>query len=50
MIRCALIRSMEKQIVAAKLLGLKQTILSMKIRRYKIGLSAAAILTGVGKK
>ena len=39
MIRCALIRSMGKQTTAAKLLGLKQTTLNMKIRRYKIDLT-----------
>lgn len=39
MIRCALIRSMGKQTRAAKLLGLKETTLNMKIKRYRIDLT-----------
>lgn len=42
MIRCALIRSMGKQRTAAKLLGMKETTLNMKIKRYKIDLTELA--------
>jgi transcriptional regulator with PAS, ATPase and Fis domain len=42
MIRCALIRSMGKQRTAAKLLGIKETTLSMKIKRFKIDLTELA--------
>ncbi|MGI8469741.1 MAG: helix-turn-helix domain-containing protein [Pyrinomonadaceae bacterium] len=40
LIRCALIRSMGRQNKAARLLGLKITTLSEKIRRYNIDLTA----------
>ncbi len=39
MIRCALIRSMGNQTNAARLLGMKVTTLSMKIKHYKIDLT-----------
>jgi transcriptional regulator with GAF, ATPase, and Fis domain len=39
MLRCALIRAMGSQKKAAKLLGLKQTTLHAKLRRYKIDLT-----------
>lgn len=39
LIRCALIRSMGKQRTAAKLLGLKETTLNTKIKRYRINLT-----------
>jgi DNA-binding NtrC family response regulator len=42
MIRCALIRSMGKQRTAAKLLGIKETTLTMKIKRFKIDLTEPA--------
>lgn len=38
LIRCALIRTMGKQNEAARLLGLKNSTLNEKIRRYKIEL------------
>lgn len=39
LIRCALIRSMGKQNKAARLLGLKNSTLNSKIKRYKIDLT-----------
>jgi transcriptional regulator with GAF, ATPase, and Fis domain len=38
LIRCALIRTMGKQIEAAKLLGLKKSTLNEKIKRFRINL------------
>ena len=42
LIRCALIRTMGKQIEAAKLLGLKRSTLNEKIKRYGINLMEMA--------
>ena len=39
MVRCALVRSMGNQTIAAKLLGLKKTTLHAKLKRYKIDLT-----------
>lgn len=43
LIRCALIRTMGKQNQAARLLGLKNSTLSDKIKRYKIDIAEVLV-------